>query len=179
MAGVISSDPVNCEERAKEMWRTALASRAGSLAELISMSPAAGQAFAAANDALSNGSLSDQERALIALIVCERGRSSAGVAAAAEHARSLGISEERIAAARRARIEDDHRLDWLVKFVFRLIEKRGLLLEEEIRMLRDVGYSDGQVMEILVQCGLSHFLVLVSHAGEPIKATFSVPVQPA
>jgi alkylhydroperoxidase family enzyme len=71
-------------------------------------------------------------------------------------AKASGCTEEEIVDARRG-ASTDRRLEAPLQFAKELVEKRGWVTDEEFRRVRDAGYDDREITEIIASVGLFIF----------------------
>ena len=111
-------------------------------------SPAALEAYMSINKALGSGRLSPQFRELIALTVS--GENGCEYCAAAHSAigRSVGAGDEELDAALRGLSPDPYTAAGL-EFARRIVIDRGWVSDDDLQRVRDAGYSDGDIAEII------------------------------
>ncbi|HBY5038902.1 TPA: carboxymuconolactone decarboxylase family protein, partial [Klebsiella pneumoniae] len=112
-------------------------------------SPAALQQALAHNAMLHKGSLSAQQLEAINLSVSEATGCDYCLAAHTLMAKKAGFSSEQIHALRRGEYAEEAQLDALVKFAQTLVTTTGTLPEADVAALRNAGFSDQQVIEII------------------------------
>ena len=116
---------------------------------LIATSPATLDGYLGLSGALGKGKLGPAMRERIALAVSQQNGCDYCLAAHNYLATNLArLTPEDIAAARQA-ASDDPRIDAALKFASALVRERGHVSAEEVQAVRDAGYSDGEVLEII------------------------------
>lgn len=117
---------------------------------------------------LQKSSLSAKEREAINLAVSDA--TGCDYCLAAHHllAKKAGYSVEQIHALRRGDYPEDAHLDALVKFVQTLVTTRGTLPEGQVFALRNAGYTDQQVIEILNAVSAILFTNMVNRVNDTV-----------
>jgi uncharacterized peroxidase-related enzyme len=111
-------------------------------------SPAALVAYQGMDEALANGRLSTRLREQVALVVSEQNGCLYCLAAHSAMSKRLGLSEDEIENNRRAE-SDDPTTQAALTFAASLVNKRGQVSEAEVDQLRQAGFDDGQIAELL------------------------------
>ena len=115
---------------------------------LIASSPAALQGFAANNGALSK-TLDVKTRERIALAVAQVNGCDYCLSAHSYLALNLAkITPEEVALNRTGH-SADARADAAVRFATKIVRERGHIADGDLKAVRDAGYSDAQVVEII------------------------------
>src|SRR5215467_314816 len=113
-------------------------------------SPAALQGAIAIWDAFSHSSLSSVEQQLVVLAVSEANDCEYCVAAHSTLAKRMARIDPRLVDATRRRTPlADAKLDALVNFTRKVVERRGLLAEVDVAAFFEAGYTRAQVLEVL------------------------------
>lgn len=92
----------------------------------------------------------------LALLVSEIHRCEYGLAEHAEAARALGVGESDILASRRG-WSSTPRFEAALAFAQTLLATRGHVSDQDLRAVREAGYSDGQIVEIVGHTALNGF----------------------
>ena len=92
----------------------------------------------------------------LALLVSEIYQCEYGLAEHAESARLVGVSEADILASRRAR-SSTPRFEAALGFARTLLASRGHVSDGDLQAVREAGYSDGQIVEIIGHAALNGF----------------------
>lgn len=150
--------PIQMEEAAgstRRLLQAITVERGGldNMIQTMAHSPTALEGYQRFGRALLNGSLSPELRALIALTVAQCNRCDYSLATHAERAGRLGLTLDEIRAARDARSTDEKRASAL-RFARDLIDRQGDCSTVE---LRQSGYSDGEIVEIVAAVALNVF----------------------
>jgi len=125
----------------------------GHLERLLAKSPAALEGFAALRGALQSGDLNPRLRAAIALVVSEANGCGYCLSRNAARARAAGLDDEAIAAARQGRSVDEAERAALA-FAEGLVYAHGSVSDAETARLRDAGFGEGEVVEIIATVAL-------------------------
>lgn len=105
-------------------------------------------------------------RERIALTVAQANRCDYCLSAHSWLGRNLaGLDDEEIAANRRGR-SNDARANAAVAFARRVTETRGRISEGEVGTVRAVGFSDGEIIEIVAHVALNSFTNLLNNVAE-------------
>lgn len=99
----------------------------------------------------------------IALLVSEVNDCEYSLAEHARLARRVGVSEEEIQSARRG-TSSAPKIAAGLAFVRALVGARGHVSDEEIQRVRDAGYTDGQIVEIVGHVALNMFVNYLTNA---------------
>lgn len=134
----------------------------------VAHSPAALQSMWAAFGALGAGTLGAKLPEQIAVAVADRNACEYCLAAHTALGRKAGVSAEGMAAAQRGESADPATAAALT-FALKLVNERGNVSEADVQAMRQAGFNDEQVVEILAHVALNLFTNYVNVA-------FAVPV---
>jgi len=134
----------------------------------VANSPAALQALWGFFGALGGGTLPAKLGEQIAVAVADRNACHYCLAAHTALGRKAGASAAEMSAAQ-AGESDDPATAVALRFALRLVEQRGQVNDADVASLRDAGFADGQIVEILAHVALNLFTNYVNVA-------FAVPV---
>lgn len=135
------------------------------LVRVFANSPAALEAYLNLDGALSDGELSVKLREQIALTVAEANGCDYCLSAHTAVGKSLGLSKDEILDARRG-TSSDSSVAAALKFANNVVEKRGWVSDEDLEAVRNAGYGDGQVAEIVAVVALNIFRNYFNHVAE-------------
>ena len=125
----------------------------------LANSPAALGALVCMEQALSGGALSEAERQAVYLAVSQANGCQYCLAAHTMLAKKAGLSEEETLAVRRSQPgEDKHRS--LVKFALAVLDKKGVVSDEDLSDFRSAGYGDAHAAEVvatIAECTFTNF----------------------
>jgi uncharacterized peroxidase-related enzyme len=133
---------------------------------LAEHSPAAARTYMAGMTAAEQGRLSDAEREVVILAVsryndchyCTRTHAFLGV--------NAGLSKETVEAIHRGRLPEEPRARALVRATRLLMDRRGLLTQEEIDDLRAHDVDRTELYEINALIGIKIFSNYVNHVAQ-------------
>ena len=128
-------------------------------------SPAVLQGYLEFSNALSKGNLSPKFREQIALAVSEVNDCQYCLSAHSAIGRSVGLSEEAIGDSRRGESPDTKEATVLA-FARNVVENRGWVSDEEVAKLRKVGFSQGDIVELIANISLTLFTNYFNHIAE-------------
>lgn len=122
----------------------------------MGQSPAVLEAYLSFSGALASGKLNARLREQIALITAEV--NGCGYCASAHTAvgKMVGLGENAIAAARQG-YSTDAKTDAALKFARNVIVNRGEISDADLQAVRDAGFSDGEIAEIVANIALNIF----------------------
>lgn len=125
-------------------------------------SAAALQGYVGLSSALAGGELSAEDREAVYLAVSERNKCNYCVSAHAMLASKAGISDEKIAEFRKG-TSSDERIQSMIEFAFQVMDSNGFVKDAEIEAVRQAGYSDAQITEIIAFIALATYTNLFNH----------------
>ena len=128
-------------------------------------SPAVLQGYLDFSNALSKGTLSPKFREQIALAVSEINACQYCLAAHSAIGRSVGLSEEAIEDSRRGESPDTKEATGL-NFARNVVVNRGWVTDEEVTKLRKVGFTEGDIAELIANIALISFTNYFNHVAE-------------
>lgn len=132
---------------------------------MIAASPAALQGYTANNAALSRA-LDVKTRERIALAVAEANGCDYCLSAHSYLAANLAkLPADEIALARQGR-SGDARADAAVRFAVKVVTARGHVTDADVAALREAGYDDGQIVEIVAVAAENVFTNLINIVAE-------------
>jgi uncharacterized peroxidase-related enzyme len=123
---------------------------------LLANSPAALDAYVASAGALAQGQLTPRQRELLALTVAEINGARYCLSAHYALARKLGLSDVEIRAARHA-VATDPETQAILRFAQAVSIQRGEVSNAEFQALRQAGFNDALVTEIVSNIALNIF----------------------
>lgn len=134
----------------------------------VANSPAALRSMWGSFGALGGGVISARLGEQIAVAVADRNACEYCLAAHTALGRKAGASADEMRAAQ-AGESSDPRTQAALRFALALVDKRGQVSASEVQAVRDAGFSDGEIVEILAHVALNLFTNYVNVA-------FDVPV---
>ena len=135
------------------------------MARAMANSPAVLQGYLSLNDALRKGGLSAQVREQIALAVSEANGCDYCVAAHSTVGKMLGLTPEQIRDSREGTAVDS-KTDALIHFARRVLETRGRVDDSDLGHVRDVGFDDAIIAEVVANVALHVFTNYFNNVAE-------------
>ena len=129
----------------------------------VANSPAALRSMWGSFGALGGGSLSAKLGEQIAVAIADRNKCEYCLAAHTALGRKAGATAEEMAAAQAGRAVDQT-TDAALRFAVRLVEQRGQVNISDIQRLREAGFSDEAIVEIVAHVALNIFTNYVNIA---------------
>ncbi|MDF1661297.1 MAG: carboxymuconolactone decarboxylase family protein [Planctomycetota bacterium] len=131
----------------------------------LANSPAALAGFVALEGSLETGVLSSELREQLAITVSQASESHYCLTTHEILGKSVGLTEEKISDARRAR-SPCRQTEAALRFARTLVEKRGRTRRDELESLYSVGYSDEEITELIAIVGWKLFANYFNHVAE-------------
>ncbi len=128
--------------------------RIPNMIQLMANSPAALGAYLSFAGAFRDAILPPHIRDLIAVTVAETAGCDYTLSAVSALARSGGRTEGELAAARAAESEDP-RIAVALRFAAKIVTHRGHLPAADVSAVRDAGFSDGEIADIVAVVALN------------------------
>jgi len=123
---------------------------------LLANSPAALNGYLACAGALCQGQLTPRQRELLALAIAEINGARYCLSAHYALARKLGLDDNEIRAARRA-ASADPQTHAMLRFAQAVVLQRGELSDADFQSLRQAGFTDALIAEIVSHIALNIF----------------------
>lgn len=136
------------------------------LMKLVGNSPAALEGYLSLNGALAKGSLGAKTGERIALAIAEINRCDYCLSAhtyLATHVAKLDVAEIN---ANRNGISNDAKADAAVRFAASVAQQRGHVSADEVQKIKAAGYSDAEVVEIVLHVALNTLTNYVNSVAE-------------
>ena len=150
-------DPKEATGRTKELFE-GIQSKLGMVPNMMKTmgnSSAVLEGYLNLSDALAKGSLGGKTGELIALAIAESNSCNYCLSAHTFIGEKLvKIDEDSLYLAREGK-NNDKKLQAALIFAKSLIQKNGLVTNEDVQAVKSVGYSDGEVGEIVAHVGLN------------------------
>jgi uncharacterized peroxidase-related enzyme len=122
----------------------------------MAQSPAVANAYVGFSHALSQGSLSAKSRERLALVVAEENACDYCLAAHTFLGGKAGLSEKEILDNRRG-TSDEPKVAAALAFARKLVKSRGQVSDADVAVLREHGFTEGEVAEIIANVVLNIF----------------------
>jgi uncharacterized peroxidase-related enzyme len=143
------------------------------LFRLVGNSPAALEGYLGLNGALAKGALEAPTRERIALAVAEINGCNYCLSAHSYLGKNLAKLSEAEIEANRAGGSAEPKADAAVRFAVKLVNTRGHVSDADIQAVKDAGYTDAQVIEIVLHVALN---TLTNYVNEVAKTDIDFPV---
>ena len=125
------------------------------LFRMVGNSPAALEGYLGLNGALAKGKLDAKTRERIALAVAEANSCNYCLAAHTYLGKNLAKLDDVEIAANRHGTSSDAKASAAVHFATRVIEVRGHVSDSDLKSIKDAGYSDAEIIEIVSHVALN------------------------
>lgn len=143
------------------------------LFRIVANSPQTLEGYLSLNGALGKGLLSVQIRERIALAVAQVNSCNYCLAAHSYLGVNLAkLSQTEIEAARRG-TASDAKTAAAVEFAVKIARNRGAVSDNDLRLVRDAGYSDAEIVEIIGNVALN---TLTNYVNEVLKTDIDFPI---
>ncbi|MBI3897418.1 MAG: carboxymuconolactone decarboxylase family protein [Gammaproteobacteria bacterium] len=168
MTRIASIDPAAASGRAKELLDSTKAQlgRIPNLYGSMAQSPATLDGYLAFRGALGKGVLSVQMRERIALLTAAINDCGYCVSAHTFRGSKIGLSASELAATQQSRSEDPKSAAAL-QFVDALLERRGLVSDDDYANVKSHGWSDEEIGEMVAHVALNVFSNYFNHVAKP------------
>lgn len=164
MSRIPAVNPAEATGKAKQLLN-AVQAKLGltpNLMRTLANSPAALEAYLNFSGALAGGLLSAKLREQIALTVAEANSCDYCLAAHTTIGKMVKLSEREIVAARQAEAIDA-KTDAALKFVRNVVVNRGEISDAAFNAVRQAGFSDGEIAEIIANVAVNIFTNYFNH----------------
>lgn len=139
--------------------------RTPNLMRVMANAPAALNGYLQFSGALGGGALPARLREQIALAVAEANQCAYCLAAHSAIGKSVGLSQSQIDDARRGEaVEPKH--DAAIRFARAVVDRRGHVTADELASVRQAGYDDGAIAEIIANVALNIYTNYINHAAD-------------
>ncbi len=135
------------------------------LLRTMAQSPAVLDAYFGFGRALGAGSLSAGVREQIAVAVSAANGCEYCTAAHTALGRQLGVADDELAAALTS-ASGDPKVEAALRFAVRIVEARGWVGDDDLERVREAGYGDGEVAEIIATVAHSIFSNYFNHVAQ-------------
>ncbi len=142
------------------------------LFRLVATSPAALEGYLGLSGALGKGALPAPTRERIALAVAEVNGCAYCLSAHTSLSKNIAKHDDAEIAANRAGRSNDAKADAAVRFAAKVTELRGHVSDQDLQAVRDAGYSDAQVIEIVQHVALNTW---TNYINEVAKTDIDFP----
>lgn len=168
MPRITSIDPETATGRAKELLdaTNSQLGRTPNLYRSMAQAPAALDGYLAFRGALVKGVLTTELRERIALLVASTNDCGYCVAAHDFRGGKVGITADELMRTRTGK-SSNAKTQAALAFVLRLMEKRGRISDDDFVAVREAGWSNEEVGEIVAHVALNVFSNYFNHVATP------------
>ena len=166
MSRLNAVNPDSAEGKAKELMDD-VKQKMGmvpNIFRIMANAPAVLQAYLGFSGALKEGVLPAELREQIALAVSELNSCEYCLAAHTAIGKMVGLSDEEIINSRRG-IASDAKAEAAITFSRQAVEKRGWMSDEDVSALRNAGYGDAEIVEIVANIAVNLFTNTFNHVA--------------
>jgi uncharacterized peroxidase-related enzyme len=143
------------------------------LFRVVGNSPAALEGYLGLNGALAKGSLEAPTRERIALAVAEVNGCDYCLSAHSYLGKNISKLSDTEMAANRAGGSSDPKAEAAVRFAVKLVKARGHVADADVEAVKRVGYTDAQIVEIVLHVTLN---TLTNYVNVVAKTEIDFPV---
>ena len=143
------------------------------LFRVVANSPAALEGYLGLNGALGKGTLDARTRERIALTVAEINGCDYCLSAHTYLGKNLAKLDDAELAANREGGSSDAKANAALRFAAKVVRERGHVSDVDVQAVKDAGYDDAQVIEIVLHVALN---TLTNYVNEVAKTEIDFPV---
>ncbi|PTS81535.1 alkylhydroperoxidase [Sphingomonas sp. HMWF008] len=140
---------------------------------LIANSPATLEGYLGIGAALGKGALPAATRERIALAVAEVNGCDYCLSAHSYLGKNLAKLDDAEMTANRSGASNDPKADAAVRFAAKLVRERGQVSDADLSAVKLAGYSDAQILEIILHVALNTF---TNYVNEALQTEIDFPV---
>lgn len=140
--------------------------RVPNIMRLMANSPVVLEGYLDFNSKLANGKLAPQLRERIAIAVASANGCNYCLSAHTAAGQMYGLSTEELTAAQRGESSGAKEAAAL-RFATKLVRERGWVTDEDVTTLRQAGFGDGEITEIIALVALNTLTNYFNHVAEP------------
>jgi uncharacterized peroxidase-related enzyme len=151
-------DPQAAQGKAKDLL-DAVKAKLGmvpNMARAMAVSPSVLEAYLGISGALGHGVLPARVREQLALAVGEANHCGYCLSAHSAIGRRVGLSDQDVLDGRRG-TSADPKADALLRFARAVVEKQGVVDDADVAAVRDAGYGDAEIAEVVAHVALNVF----------------------
>jgi uncharacterized peroxidase-related enzyme len=176
MSRIVTPASIDAAPEASRPLLEAVKKQIGSVPNLfriVANSPAALEGYLGLNGALAKGKLAPATRERIALAVAEVNGCGYCLAAHTYIGKNVAKLDSTEIAANRHGSSTDAKAAVAVRFAAAIARKRGAVDADELIAVRDAGYSDAEIVEIVAHVALN---TLTNYVNEVLATEIDFPV---
>jgi uncharacterized peroxidase-related enzyme len=170
-------NPQAAQGRAKELLN-AVKAKLGLVPNslrVMAVAPSVLDAYLGFSGALSHGVLPARIREQLALDVGEANHCDYCVSAHSALGKQVGLTDHDVLDSRRG-VSTDRKTDALLRFARTVVEKRGVIEDADIAAVREAGYGDAEIAEVVAHVALNIF---TNYFNNVAGTTIDFPKAPA
>jgi len=167
MARLNTVDPTHAEGKAKSLLDT-VKTKMGmvpNLMKVMANSPAVLEGYLGVSGPLAGGALSPKLKQLLALTVGQANGCDYCLSAHTLIAKNVGLTEEQIRAGRQG-TSADPKTAAALEFARGVVRQRGKITADDLAAVRKVGYTDGEIAEIVAHVALNIFTNYLNNVAD-------------
>lgn len=160
-------DPARAEGKAKTLL-DAVKAKMGivpNLTKVMATAPAVLEGYLGLSGALAGGTLPAKLKELLAVNVGQANGCDYCVSAHTAIGKRVGLTADQIIAGRKA-TSDEPKAAAALTFARTLVTKRGKATDADVQAVRDAGYTDAEITEIVAHVALNTFTNYVNNVAE-------------
>ena len=138
------------------------------LFRVVGNSPAALEGYLGLNGALGRGALDAKTRERVALAVAQVNGCDYCLAAHTYLGKNVAKLDDAEIAKNRAGGSSDAKADAAVRFAVRVVSQRGHIGDDDVRTVREAGYSDAQIVELVLHVALNTLTNYVNNVATTV-----------
>ena len=138
---------------------------APNITRVMANSPAVLEGYLSFSGALAGGTLDQKLRERIAIAVASVNQCDYCLAAHTSAGKMMGLSREELTAAQQSK-SGGEKESIAMRFATKLVRERGWVGDEDVNALRQAGFDDGQIIEIIGTTALNIFTNYFNHVAE-------------
>ena len=131
----------------------------------MAQSPSVLEGYLALDSALRHGLLSARVQAQLALVIAEANECDYSLSAHTAWGRGVGLSSDEVVASREGRAFD-RRVEAALQFARAVVERRGDVTDQELARVREAGFGDAKIAEIIAHVALNVFANYFNRAAQ-------------
>jgi uncharacterized peroxidase-related enzyme len=151
-------DPSTATGKAKDLL-DAVKGKLGlvpNMTKVMATSPAVLEAYLGFSGALSGGLLDAKTREQLALLTAQQNHCDYCLSAHTAIGKMVGLNHEQIVASREGH-GSNHKTTAALTFAKRVLETKGQVIAADLAAVREAGFSDGEIAEIIAHVALNVF----------------------
>jgi uncharacterized peroxidase-related enzyme len=167
MARLNTVDPNHADGKAKTLL-DAVKAKMGitpNLTKVMANSPSVLEGYLGLSGALAGGGLPAKLKELLAVDIGQANGCNYCVSAHTAIGKHVGLTDAQIIAGRKG-TSDDPKTAAALAFARKLVERRGQVADADVTTVRDAGYTDGEIAEIVAHVALNTFTNYLNNVAE-------------